>query len=93
MRNLLRKLTKPFWWLHWKMSNAWLKTRIKYYIRYIRRASVREKRIYYILLDPNTRRIVVCDNNEYLNLKRVLKQHGYRISEYVYAVANPFENS
>lgn len=91
MKNFLRKLTKPFRWCKWKISNAWLRVRLKYYVSYIRRASVREKRIYYILLDPNTRRTVVCNNNEYVNIKRAMKENGYRINDYVYAVANPFE--
>ncbi len=91
MRNLLEELKECLREVRRHVLNAWLKLRLKYCIRYIRRASVREKRIYYILLDPNTRRTVVCNNNEYVNIKRALKENGYRISDYVYAVANPFE--
>ena len=75
--------------LRW-FSNQWLKIRLNHHVRYIKRASVRDKRIYYILLNPYTREIVVCDGNEYVNVKRSVKKQGGSIRDYVYAVANPW---
>jgi len=79
-------MKKLFRWF----SNQWLKIRLKYYVRYIKRASAREHRIYYILLDPNTRDVVVCDNNEYQTIKRAVKKQGGTMRDYTYAIANPW---
>ena len=92
MKDIFKTLLKPFTWLRQKLSNARLKARLKYLVRYIKRACVREQRIYYILLNPNTREIVVCNNNEYQNIKRSIKKQGDTIRNYVYAVANPWNN-
>lgn len=79
-------MKKLFRWI----SNQWLKIRLKSKVRYIKRASMLEQRIYYILLNPYTREVVVCDNNEYVNIRQSIKKQGGRIRDYVYAVANPW---
>lgn len=92
MKGILKTLFRPLTWLRQKLSNAWLKVRLKYHVSYIKRACVREKRIYYILLNPDTREIVVCNNNEYQNIRRSVKKQGSSIRHYVYATANPWNH-
>ena len=88
---LTSKISKLFSAIRTKISNAWLKIRLRYAVRYISRASIREKRIYYVLLDPATKYVKIVDQNEYASLKRhIKKKYREGLSAYVYARASPW---
>lgn len=94
MKKLFNSIKAVFLWLYLWAAKRWLKIRLRYYVRWIGRASVRDKCIYYILLNPNTREVLVCDGNEYANIKRNLrKKNKVKSGQYVYAKANPWEHN
>ena len=89
-RSLKRGIASAWSKLKHSIRNTWLKIRLKYWVHWIKRASVREQRMYYILLQPYTHEIVVCNNNEYANIARTLKKQGSRATRFVYAKADPW---
>lgn len=90
LKNIQNRLKAFFLWLWLPIAKRWLKVRLWYWVRWIRRASVKEKRIYHILLNPYTREVLVCNNNEYQNIKRNLRKKGTKSGQFLYATANPF---
>lgn len=101
MKGLFRTIKAAWLWLCKIIKAAWLwlclrwlKIRLSYYVRWIRRACVRDQRIYHILLNPTTREVVVCDSNEYANIKRNLRKNNrVNAGQYIYATANPWEHT
>lgn len=94
MKKLFNSIKAVFLWLYLWVAKRWLKIRLHYYVRWIRRASVRDHRIYYILLNPRTREVLVCDGNEYANIKRNLRKNNkVKAGQYVYAKADPWEHN
>lgn len=91
MKKLLNNIRKVFGTIRKAISDTWLKVRLWYCVRWIGKASVRDKRIYYVLLDPVSRYIRIVDGNEYAGMKRQMKkQYHTGLGAYVYAVANPW---
>lgn len=75
-------------------GNTWLKVRLRYWIKWSRKACVRDKTIYYILLNPSNRDVKVVNSNEYAKMSRGLKKqtkNQCRLSHFIYAKADPFK--
>ena len=91
MKKLLNKIKSGFSKIKTAISNAWLKLRLWYCVRWVKKACIKDKRIYYVLLDPVSRYIRIVDGNEYAGMKRQMKkQYHTGLGAYVYAKANPW---
>ena len=67
------------------------RVRLWYLVRWIRKACVRDKCFYYILLNLKTFEIKVVNGNEYAQMKRYFKKkYKTGIHDYVYAQASPW---
>lgn len=93
IRNIFSKIKSLYRKTTDRAAKLYLRIKLAYLVRWARRACVKDKCMYYILLDTPSRQTMVVDGKQYASMKKYFKKHYKRsIRDYVYAIADPWRN-